>query len=393
MKVLITSVSAIGHVHPIVPLALALRGAGHGVRWATGPDGCQRLAEVGIDTVVAGVPWEDFRAEYRRRNPGASTSGVGQPDHVFPRLFGEIIAPRMFADILPVARAWRPDLIVRDAGEFGGAVVAALLGIPTVTHAFGPLTPRSRVAAAAEAVKPVWQSAGLAPRPFGGIYEHLYLDIYPPSLQAADMSHVPRHQLLQPVPFDGTGPSVGSWEPPGSLKPLVYLTFGTVERDRGPLQRAIEAIAATGVRLLVTVGPTRDPATFGPQPEDVRIERHVPQSAVLPRAAAVVSHAGSGTVLAALSHGLPLVCLPQAADQFLNAEACRRAGAGVSLDQAEADGPAIARALTRVLAEASFREHSRAIAQEISRMPDPGTVVEVLERLAAAFGPARPPRT
>ena len=55
------------------------------------------------------------------------------------------------------------------------------------------------------------------------------------------------------------------------------------------------------------------------------------QTSVLPHCTAVVSHAGSGTVLGALGTGLPQLCLPQAADQFRNAAGVSAAGAGLAL--------------------------------------------------------------
>lgn len=42
---------------------------------------------------------------------------------MFPRLFGSAAAA-MFADLLPVAAGWRPDLIVHEAAEFAAPVAA-----------------------------------------------------------------------------------------------------------------------------------------------------------------------------------------------------------------------------------------------------------------------------
>lgn len=68
----------------------------------------------------------------------------------------------------------------------------------------------------------------------------------------------------------------------------------------------------------MTVGPDGDPDAFGSLPDHIIVTRYVPQTVLLPRCALVVSHAGSGTFLATLDHGLPQLCPPQAADQFGN---------------------------------------------------------------------------
>jgi UDP:flavonoid glycosyltransferase YjiC (YdhE family) len=383
MRVLFISVSALGHVHPMVPLARAVLDGGHDVHWLTGPDAVDRLRNVGFAAESVGQPFEDLRAEYRRRYPeAASLRGSDLPEHVFPRLFGEIAAADMLAGDVRFAREWHPDLIVHDAATFAGPIVAALVGVPSVTHGFGALTPIHRVVAAAEMAAPLWRSVGLEPRPFGGLYDHLYLDIYPPSLEVDDMGHVPRRQPLRPVAFDDArdAPSVDFAARPDA-PPLVYLTLGTVDRDRSALRTALEAIAAHPVRVLVTVGPMGDPATLGSQPAHVQVERYVPQTRVLPHCAVVVSHAGSGTFLATLAQGVPQLCLPQAADQFMNAAACRRAGAGLVLQPDEVTASAIDGALTRLLAEESFREAADRVRAEIAVMPGPDDVVAVLEGL------------
>ncbi len=157
--------------------------------------------------------------------------------------------------------------------------------------------------------------------------------------------------------------------------------MGTVFNDPEPLQVVLAALGELDVRVLVIVGPQADPATLGTQPAHVRVERYVPQSLVLPYCAAVVSHAGSGTVLATLALGLPQLCLPQGADQFLNAAAVASAGAGVSLMPGEATADAIGDALACLLGDASFRAAAGLVSASIAAMPSPDDVAAVLETL------------
>ena len=386
MRVLVTSISALGHVHPMVPLALALQGAGHTVRWLTGPDTSERLERIGIDSIATGPAFEPLRDDYRRRYPGtASLPPREVPDHVFPHLFGEVCAAAMLPAVDRVVDDWRPDLVIHDAGELAAPIAAARIGVPAVTHGFGALTPRHRVAAASEVVAPLWRSVGLTPRPFAGLYDSLYLDIYPPSLRTADMAHVPNRTSMRPVAFDDAGdaPAEPWLDANAGPEPLVYLTFGTMARDHSRLRIALDAIAARRVRVLVTIGASGDPHVFGPQPDHVRIERYVPQTQVLGQCEVVVSHAGSGTFLATLARGVPQLCLPQMADQFLNTDACRASGSGLALDPADATAEAIGTALDRLLTDASIRARARDLAAEIAAMPAPSDVVPRLEALAA----------
>jgi UDP:flavonoid glycosyltransferase YjiC (YdhE family) len=83
--------------------------------------------------------------------------------------------------------------------------------------------------------------------------------------------------------------------------------------------------------VIVATGEHVDPAELGPPPNHVVAERFVAQRDVLAGCSAVVSHAGSGTVLDALQHGLPQVCLPLGGDQTLNARRCAELGSGIVL--------------------------------------------------------------
>jgi UDP:flavonoid glycosyltransferase YjiC (YdhE family) len=95
----------------------------------------------------------------------------------------------------------------------------------------------------------------------------------------------------------------------------------------------------------------------------------------------VVSHAGSGTVVATLDHGLPQLCLPQGADQFLNAAAVASSGAGISLVPGEVTPETVADAVSRLLGDDSFAAAARRVSASIASMPAPDDVAAVLERL------------
>jgi UDP:flavonoid glycosyltransferase YjiC (YdhE family) len=97
----------------------------------------------------------------------------------------------------------------------------------------------------------------------------------------------------------------------------------------------------------------------------------VPQHVVLPHCTGVVSHGGSGTALGALAVGLPQLCLPQGADQFLNAAAIASSGAGLSVSPSEVTAEAVRHCLERLLRDASFASAAQRIADDIAAMPSP----------------------
>jgi len=387
---LITSSPPIGHVHPVIPLALSLLDAGHEVRWATGSDACPIVEMAGVHAIAAGLAASERRVEYFRRFPEArDLPPVELPAHMFPHLFGTVAAPAMLRDLLPMVEDWRPDVIVHEAGELAAPIVAARLGVPNVCQGYGALVAPERMSGASDAVASLWRELGLEPREWAGAYEHLYLDIYPPSLRPPYGDYVTRRESMRPVPFST---NVSMQPGPEDVReaddrPLVYVTFGTVfNNPAGPFRQAVDGVADLDVRVVVTVGPEGDPAAFGSVPDNVSVHRYVPQTELLPRSALVVSHAGSGTFLAALGYGLPQLCLPQAADQFGNAQQCAHAGAGLRLLQNEVTRESVRAAAARLLEEDRFRTSAERIRDELTSMPHPAEVVPLIEEQAATGG-------
>jgi UDP:flavonoid glycosyltransferase YjiC (YdhE family) len=126
---------------------------------------------------------------------------------------------------------------------------------------------------------------------------------------------------------------------------------------------------------------------LGRQPANVHIERFMPQAALLPHCDLVVSHAGSGSVLGALAHGLPMVLLPIGADQPLNAARCQALGVADVLGPLSAAPEMVRAAVTRVLADGGFREAAERIRDEIAALPGPEYGVTLLDRLASKRAP------
>lgn len=384
MRILISSVAGWGHVHPMVPLAKAFLDRGDEVLWATAPSLCPRVEAAGLQTAPAGIEISDALKHLYQGFPEiGALPPEERPAFAFSRLFGAVLASEMLKDLLPAARDWQPSLTIGDAGELAAPLVAASLGVPHITHGFGAVLPAVRVQRAGEFVDPLWEEMGLEPRPYAGCYDHLYLDIYPPGLSSGSLSHIPHVQSLRPVPFAGETEEGLPFELDPSI-PVIYVTFGTVfTQDISLLKAAVDGVGALPVQVVVTVGPAGDPESLDPRPDNVHVARYIPQTALLGRCAAVISHAGSGTFLAALSNGLPQLCLPQAADQFLNAQACAEAGVGLTLMPGSVTAESVREATLRLLNEAKFREAAERCAVEMDRMPGPDEVAEII---AGRFG-------
>ena len=391
MRVLVSSFPAVGHVLPMVPLAQSFAGRGDEVLWATGPDGCRIVELAGLRSVAVGVSAAEMQQELFERFPEVRTLRPDQlPAFMFPRLFGNVAAYATLPELLATARSWRPDVLVHVVGSFAAPIVATVLGVPNVCVGFGALVARERMSDASDAVASLWAESGLERRPFAGCYDDLYVDIYPPSLRSGESDHVPHQQSMRPVtpsaqvsPDELDAGGIAEFAAEGD-HPLIYLTFGTVfNATTGPFREAFLGLVDIGCRLVVTVGPHGDTGAFGVLPSHVRVHRYVPQQLILSRCSLVVSHGGSGTFLGALDHGLPQLCIPQAADQFANAHASETAGAGLTVLPHQSSRQSVREAATRLLSEPSFRTNAQRIQQELRTMPSPDEVASVIERLVS----------
>lgn len=372
MRVLFSSTSGYGHVIPMLQLASAVQARGHDVLWATSAQATPLVTAAGIESVAAGAHGAEedaLRANVRSR--ALLLDGRDRSAWVFPRMFGAALAPPMARDLIEIAGDWRPDLLVHEQAELGAPLVAAVLGLPSVTHAFGTAVPAPTLEESSTHLAGLWRDHGLAVPPFAGCFREGYLDIWPSSLQVTPTSHISGVQALRPVTVS---PAIAS-----DLRPLVYVTLGTVQNRPDLFREVVSGVAALPVAVLVAVGLGVDPASLGTQPAHVHVESWVDQTAVLGRSSAVVSHAGSGTFLGALARGLPQVCLPQGADQFRNAEAGQRAGAALTLAPHEVSVRTVGEGVERLLAEPRFRANAERVAAEIAGMPSPAEVVRVLE--------------
>lgn len=385
MRVLVSSPGGIGHATPLVPLARALAAAGAEVRVACPSPAAERLARIGLPVTRIGLSADAAHERCLEQHPEIrAMPGSELPGYVFPRLFGTITAAAQFPDLLDVARSWQPTVLVHDAGDLAAPVVAAALDIPNVCHGFGTVIPAATVTAAAERTEPLWRAIGRDPRPYGGCFDHLYIDPFPPSLHGNATEHLGRvigeaPQAAPAAPGESLPPAIEDALASGI--PLVHVTFGTVSNRAPVFDAAVTAASRLDAVVLVTVGPSGDPAAFADHGPHVHVERFVAQSLVMPHVAVLASHAGSGTVLAAFEHAVPQLCLPQAADQFRNASAVVASGSGAALtDGAEPDR--IEGLLRHLLDDREVRDAAASIAAEIRAMPSADEAARAVLALA-----------
>ena len=381
MRVLFTCVALPGHLFPLVPLAWAYRALGHDVLVATSENfvptvlraglpatACGPAAGVG-DLAAAGVvdPISE-RGSAHRSTAQRYAHGLA---------FGGI-AKRNLPGIRSIVDSWRPDLVISERAEFAAPVAAVARGIPRVELHWGVAPLVEYLPAVAEVLATELAPLGLTAPPA----PDAVLDPWPPSMRLA---HAAGHLTMRHVPYNGDA-LVPDWLLRPGDRPRVCLTLGTVLPHLGPdgvadiVLPLLDRLADLGCELLVAVDD-RVAATWPALPDAVRFAGRLPLSHVLAACDVSINHGGQGTALTGVGAGCPQLLLPQFDDQFDNADAVVRAGAGIRLPAGEITPDAVARACVRLLEVPGYRRAAAAVSAELAALPAATDVIEYLAGL------------
>jgi UDP:flavonoid glycosyltransferase YjiC (YdhE family) len=371
VRILFAFTGGRGHLEPLVPIARAARDAGHTVAFASPPRMAAKVEELGFAVFPIG---EAPPPKPPERKPLREVD-LEREEREFREWFADQGARERAPGVLALIGEWRPDVVVAEETDLGSLVAAERAGVPyamVLVLAAGTFVRPDLVAEPLNALR---AELGLAPDPqLEGLSRHLVLSPFPPSFRdpAFPLPATAHSFRSLDATHDGT-----------RGKPLVYFTLGTVfNLESGDLfTRVLEGLRELPVDVIATTGPRIDPAEFGPVADNVRLEAYVPQADVLPRASAVVSHGGSGTVVAALAHGLPQVLIPMGADQEPNARRCEALGVALVLDALAATPADVAGGVTIVLSDPSYRTAAERVRDEIAALPGPEHTVTLLEQL------------
>lgn len=184
-------------------------------------------------------------------------------------------------------------------------------------------------------------------------------------------------------PIFEEGPAA-DWESPWSnddVRPLVVVSMGTTYMGHTELLgRVAEALADLDARVLILTGHELAPSEVAVQ-EGVVVQSYVPHAAVLPDASLVVTHAGTGTLVAAFSAGVPVVCVPLGRDQHDNARRVEELGLGTVLAP-EAAASEIRQSVENALESAALRDTAVKMAAAIDVYSGGSLAVSLLEQIA-----------
>ncbi|MCW3041086.1 MAG: hypothetical protein JWM31_2991, partial [Solirubrobacterales bacterium] len=333
MKVLLGAFGDPGHAFPVIALGVALRGAGH---------------EVTVET------WQRWRPEVEAE--GLAFAAAPEYD-VFPTE-GRYLKPyeavaRATVRTRELVRALRPDVVVADILTLAPALAAELEGVPVATliphvdprpapgfpaYSVGARLPRTAagrrlwdrlaplvdrgLALGREELNETRTRLGLPPlaHVHGGISRALCLVATFPQLEyPRPAATAPHTHVIGPL----------LWEPPTADvdldfgdpdHPLVLVAPSTAQdQEHRLLRAALEGLAGLPVRVIAATNrrPLTDPVPA--VAANTRLVDWLSYARVMPQCAAVVTHAGHGTMVRALASGCVVLAVPAAGDMNENA--------------------------------------------------------------------------
>ncbi|MEV8593153.1 glycosyltransferase [Streptomyces sp. NPDC052012] len=329
------SIAAHGHVNPSLEVIRELVARGHRVTYAIPPAFAEKVAETGAEPKL----WTSTLP-----GPDADPEDWGSTllDNVEPFLNDAIQA---LPQLIEAYEGDEPDLVLHDITSYPARVLAHRWGVPAIS-----LSPNlvAWEGYEEEVAEPMWREPKQTERGrayyarFRAWLEENGITMHPdPFVGRPDRSVVLIPKALQPHAdrvdervysfvgaCQGDRGAEGEWQRPEGAQKVVLVSLGSsFTKQPGFYRECVKAFGdLPGWHLVLQVGRHVDPAELGDVPANVEVHDWVPQLAILKQADLFVTHAGAGGSQEGLATATPMIAVPQAVDQFGNADMLQALG-------------------------------------------------------------------
>jgi UDP:flavonoid glycosyltransferase YjiC (YdhE family) len=307
-------------------------------------------------------------------------------------LFGPALA--IARDTLDQIRDLRAEVVAVDYVVFGAHLAAEAAGVPLAT-----LVPH---------IYPLPHAASAGRSPFTALFDRLISrgleplnrarsELSLPSLAAVkDQYNRSQRMLLTtyrcfdepsgdlPANVRYVGSQLHFPEKPASppSRPHVLLSFSTAHQNQSGLVLRLAALFdSAGIAQTILTGPALDRQRLD-FPASATVLPFMSHERILPNVSCLITHAGHGSALGALVHGVPQLCFPFTQDQFDIARIVARNGCGIELSKDAKDDTILA-ALRRLIDDVGFRKNVNLMRDRIAAEHHPELAVTELETLAS----------
>ncbi|MDX3683825.1 macrolide-inactivating glycosyltransferase [Streptomyces sp. NBC_01693] len=389
------SIAAHGHVNPSLEVIRELVARGHRVSYAIPASFAGTVAATGAEPVIytSVLPTADNPEDW----------GTELIDNIEPFLEDAVQALPQLAGAFD---GDEPDLVLHDITSYPARVLAHRWGVPAVQlwpnlvpwegyaeEVGDPATAELKQTERGRAYYARF-AAWLAGNGLGDLSSDDFvarprrgLVLIPEALQPnADRVDHARFTFVGACQGDRAGQ--GEWKRPAGAEKVLLVSLGSSFTDEPAFYR--ECVKAfgdlPGWHVVLQIGSRVDPSALGEVPDSVEVHSWVPQLSVLKQADAFITHAGAGGSQEGLATATPMVAVPQAVDQFGNADMLQSLGVARHLPKEEADAASLRAA---VLALVDDPDVAARLARIQERMAGEGGSVRAADLIEAELPPAK----
>ncbi|PAZ12923.1 glycosyl transferase [Streptomyces sp. SA15] len=370
------SIAAHGHVNPSLEVIRELVARGHRVTYAIPPAFAEKVAGTGAEVKLwnSTLPGPDD-------DPAAW--GTTLLDNVEPFLADAIQA---LPQLIEAYEGDEPDLVLHDITSYPARVLAHRWGVPAIS-----LSPNLVAwdGYEEEVAEPMWEEPKKTERGQAyyarfqawlgenGITQHpdpfvgrpaRSLVLIPRALQPnADRVDESVYSFVGACQGDRS--AEGDWQRPAGAQKVVLVSLGSAfTKLPGFYRECVKAFGdLPGRHLVLQIGKHVDPAELGDVPANVEVRSWVPQLAVLKQADLFVTHAGAGGSQEGLATATPMIAVPQAVDQFGNADLLQGLGVARHLPTEEATAQALREAALALVDDPEVARRLKGIQAEMAQ--------------------------
>ncbi|MFW5742176.1 MAG: nucleotide disphospho-sugar-binding domain-containing protein [Spirochaetota bacterium] len=188
-------------------------------------------------------------------------------------------------------------------------------------------------------------------------------------------------------------PAVGfPYERLDERRPVVYISLGTILHRADLLRRFLDAFASYPAQFVLSLGRTGDPDRLGPIPDNFLVRDYVPQTELLHRVSAFVTHGGLNSVHESLLAGVPMVVVPLQVEEAIVASRVHECGAGIAVrldpPYGAVDEDELRHAIGAVLADERFAKRAHELGAGLRAAGGAPRAARVILEAAGSAGPS-----
>lgn len=400
MRFLFLSAPLPGHLDwgGYLATAIELQRRGHEILWASGQAVAPRLKHANIPFhLLHETGWRWPPPPPLQPQPGLSPTTIQQlrAERALDQWLDEVRVSQACSEIIELGHAYQPTLLISEMFVSAAGLAAEVLGVPFAVAGWPAMQP-----------KVASDNAGLSSMARARLQRLLtqfsisgrnWTTSGPPAL-CSPILHLTywspswyRGVALLPQTHHVGGRARETIAPPPAWpadNPWVFITLGTSFGD--DLNFFIAAARAAtelgGLPVLALGGqlaPAQRQVLQDQLPGAVIIEEMLDLDRVLPHVAAAIHHGGAGTTHALITHGVPQIIVPHAADQGYQAQGVARSGIGIALAAKETTIPRLVSGLAQLLPDLSpYRTQAQQLRAEFAALGGVQTAATLLSEAA-----------